>query len=199
VTNHSIIICIHIYIVIFVFVVFMLVSLSALGILLLPTIKYDHVIITMMGGNAGGAGGGAGGWAGGEAGEHLEAGFIDPQVLRVPRGDAALGEVADGDLDVGAHLGDHRHRRSTDIALVEAADAAGKRVGGHRDRVLRVQVDRDKKNSPLRLRFRFFPLLRFGCERIDRGHGGLVRPLGQCTGCCDQSFSYSPTSIARRF
>eukprot|EP00966_Prymnesium_polylepis_P260010 6006092-Prymnesium_polylepis.2 len=57
----------------------------------------------------------------------LQPGLVDRQVVRVPRGDATLVEVAHGHLDVGALHRDHRHRGAAHIPGTQAADLG--RVG----------------------------------------------------------------------
>mmetsp|Transcript_2494 Transcript_2494/g.5441 ORF Transcript_2494/g.5441 Transcript_2494/m.5441 type:complete len:309 (+) Transcript_2494:1053-1979(+) len=57
----------------------------------------------------------------------LQARLVDRQVVRIPSGDAALVEIAHSDLDIRAHLRDHRHRRAANIARAQAADL--RRVG----------------------------------------------------------------------
>jgi hypothetical protein len=54
--------------------------------------------------------------------DFLQAGFIDREFVRIPGVDAGLVHVADGDLDVGALGGDHRHGGAADITGSEAAD-----------------------------------------------------------------------------
>ena len=45
----------------------------------------------------------------------VEAGFVDRQVVGIPRRDACLVRVDDGDLDIGTLRGDHRHGGTADV------------------------------------------------------------------------------------
>lgn len=54
--------------------------------------------------------------------DFIESGFVDGEGSGVPGGDAGLVEVTDGDLDVGAFVGDHRHGGSADVAGSETTD-----------------------------------------------------------------------------